>query len=91
MLQINQKLRLVKQDENNLVLEELKDVQTKNNGIVQKWQWYGYYGSVKGALTSALHKILFDSVEQKMEIKELIELIDMAEQDIINAIKNQGE
>ena len=91
MLQINDKLRIIKPDKNNIVIEELRLVTSKKNGTREEWCWCGYFGSVKAALTAALDKITFDSLEQELEIKDLIKIIDNAKQTIVNAIGNKEE
>lgn len=87
-MQINDKLRIVKQDDNNLVLEELREVKSKKLGTIKKWCWYGYYGTMKSALIGAFKKIIFDS--ECEQIKDLINIIDKAEQDIMAAIEKGG-
>lgn len=87
-MQLNDKLRIVKQDDNNLVLEELREVNSKKEGTIKKWCWYGYYGSVKSALVAAFQKTIFDS--ECEQIKDLINVIDKAKQDIVAAIEKGG-
>ncbi len=87
-MQINDKLRIVKKDNNNLVLEEFRDVESKKEGTIKKWCWCGYYGSMKSALIGAFKKIIFDS--ECEQIKDLINVIDKAEQDIMAAIAKGG-
>lgn len=89
MLQINEKLRIIGFDANNIVLEELRLVTSEEKGTREEWCWCGYYGSVKAALISALDKITSDSLEQELEIKDLIKIIDNAKETIINAINNK--
>ena len=91
-MQINDKLRIRKLDKDNLILEELREVKSKKlETTIKKWCWYGYYSTVKSALKSALDKVIFDSVEQVEQIKDLINVIDSAEQRIIAAIEKGGE
>ena len=84
-MQINDKLRIIRKDDNNLALEELRDVESKKQGTIKKWCWCGYYGCLKSALVGAFKKIIFDS--ECEQIKDLIKVIDKTEQDIIAAIK----
>ena len=85
MIQITEKLRIVQADDKNLALEELKDVTSKKSQTTNKqWCWCGWYGDLKTALLGALHKQLFDSAEEELEIKGLIERIEKVE----NYIKN---
>lgn len=85
MLQINDKLRVRRIDDKNLALEELKNVTSKKSQTTNKqWCWCGWYGDLRTALLGALHKQLFDSAEEELEIKGLIERIEKVE----NYIKN---
>lgn len=85
MIQITEKLRIVKADDKNLALEELRDVTNKKSQTTNKqWCWCGWYGDLKTALIGALHKQLFDSAEEELQIKDLIERIEKVE----NYIKN---
>ena len=85
MLRINEKLRILRLDNNNLVLEELRIVESEKKGKREKWMHCGYYGSLKATLVSALEKTIFDSVEKEVEIKDLINIIDNAKQEIITS------
>lgn len=85
MIQITEKLRIVRLDDKNLAIEELKDVTNKKTQTTNKqWCWCGYYGDLKTALLGVLHKQLFDSAEEELEIKGLIERIEKVENNIKN-------
>jgi len=90
MLQINDKLRIRKLDDNNLVIEVLKTINSEKKGIHDEWRWYGYYGNLQTALSGVLKKLLFDSVEEELTIQTIINKIDDAEYKIIKAMK-EGE
>lgn len=85
MIQITEKLRIVKADDKNLALEELRDVTNKKSQTTNKqWCWCGYYGDLKTALIGVLHKVLFDSAEEELQIKDVIAKIESVENDIKN-------
>ena len=85
MIQINNKLRIRQADDKNLALEELKDVTSKKSQTTnKKWRWCGWYGDLRTALLGALHKQLFDSAEEELEIKDLVKRIETAENNIKN-------
>ena len=91
MIQINDKLRIVKAYDKNLALEELRDVTNKKSQTTNKqWCWCGWYGDLKTALIGALHKQLFDSAEEELEIKGLIERIEKVENNIKNVKVIEG-
>lgn len=92
MIYINDKLRISKIDENCLQLEVFREVvskKTKQSSF--KWQWCGYYGSVKDALVGALKKSLYNCTENELEIKSVISRINAAEKSIIAAIEQIGK
>lgn len=76
MLQINDKIRISKLDESNLVIEKYKIVSSEEKGTRPEWVRCGYYGSVKAALVGVLKYELFDSLEEEMTLKDLINKID---------------
>lgn len=85
MIQITEKLRIVKADDKNLVIEELRDVTSQKSQTTNKqWCWCGYYGDLKTALIGVLHKSLLDSAEEELQIKDVIEKIESLENDIKN-------
>lgn len=80
MIYINDYLRISKIDENCLQLEIYRNVTSKKTKCIsKKWQWCGYYGSVKDALVGALRKSLYSCTENELEIKSVISRIDEAE------------
>ena len=87
MIQINNKLRIAKNDENNLVIEELRTITSEKKGTRDEWCLCGYYGNLKTALFGVLNKQLFDSAAEEITIQDLISKIDAAKNEIINAIK----
>lgn len=85
MIQITEKLRIRQADDKNLVIEELRDVTNKNSQTTNKqWCWCGYYGDLKTALLGVLHKVLLDSAEEKLQIKDVLQKIESVENDIKN-------
>lgn len=87
MLVINNKYRVRKLDDSNLVIEQLKIVSSETKGTREEWVWEGYYSSVAGALNSILRKQLFDSIEQEVEIKHILKIMKETEQNIIDTVK----
>ena len=93
MIYINDKLRISKVDERCLQIEKYKTVEKKENGrktgeILNRWEWAGFYGDIKSALIGVLRKQLFDSTDEELTLKQLIEKIDAAENEILKAVKN---
>ena len=87
MLVVNNKYRVRKLDETNLVIEQLKIVSSETKGTREEWVWEGYYSSVEGALNSIFKKQLFDSVEQELEIKDILKVMKEIEKNILNTAK----
>ena len=84
MIQINNKLRIIKNDEKNLAIEELRTITSEKKGSHEEWCWWGYYGSLKSALLGVLDKLLFDSAEEELTIKDIVRKIEQAEKEILN-------
>ena len=83
MIQITEKLRIVKADDKNLALEELRDVTSKKSQTTNKqWCWCGFYGTFKSALLGVLHKRLFESVKEELQLKDCIAKINEIEKEI---------
>ena len=87
MLQINDKLRIRRTDEKNLVIEEYSDkiVNPRTKEITSGWQWCGYYGTLEAAFQGVLNKQLLDSVDEELEIKDVLGKIEQVRQEIKNA------
>ena len=83
MIQINETTRIVKVDENNLAVEELKTVTNKQNITRQEWRRCGYYGSLRSALIGVLEKELFNCVDEEMTLQKLVNKIDIVIQGVI--------
>lgn len=91
MIYITDTLRISKLDDNCLQLEEYKAVTSKKHGTtVKKWCRLGYYGDIRSALVGALKKQLFDTANEELQLKDLIERIDIAVKNIEN-IKFEGK
>lgn len=92
MIQITEKLRIRRADDENLVIEELRDVTSQKSQTTNKqWCWCGYYGDLKTALLGALHKQLIDSIEEELQLKDIIDRIETAENNIKNMNIVEGE
>lgn len=88
MIYINEKLRISKFDEHNLKLEEYrKGVNPKTKEEVWSWKWCGFYGDLRSALISTLNKIMFDYADEDLTLREVLEKIDEAREQIENSIK----
>lgn len=86
MIQINDKLRIVKTDEYNLQLQGYQEiVNPRTKELRYGWVGCGWYGDVKSALIGALKKTLFDLGEgEVVTIKGVIEQIEKTENEIRN-------
>lgn len=86
MIQINDKLRIRKLDDKNLIIEEYNDkiINPKTKEESSGWQWRGYYGDLKSALLGILKKELFDSSEENLQLKDIITKIEAIENNIKN-------
>lgn len=95
MIYINNTLRIRTLDDGkNLQLEEYRKPSEKSGRIkedIEKWRGCGYYGDLKSALLGVLRKQLFDSVENEMQLKDVIEKIDKARAEIITAINEKKD
>lgn len=87
MLQINDRLRIRKNDERNLIIEEynMNILDQKTKEVRSGWQWVGYYGTLQDALIGILNKQLLDSVDEELEIKDVLGKIEQVKQEIKNA------
>ena len=90
MIQINDKIRIVRFDKLNLELQEYRkkvDPKTKN----ERYDWckVGYYGDLKSALGGTLKYCLMELTTQEIStLSELIERIDNIDKELKGAIKN---
>ena len=84
MIQINNKLRIRKLDDKNIVVEQLKTIDGKTKGLHDEWILFGYYGTLKSALKGCLDKQLFDTVNEGLQLKDIITKIENAENNIKN-------
>ena len=85
MIYLNDKLRIRKFDEQCLELEVYRKSKSKKTGEESmQWKGCGYYGDLKSALNGALKKKLFDSVENEMQIEEIVALIEKTREEIFN-------
>lgn len=88
MIYVTDTLRISKVDDKCLQLEILKEVESKETGEKRnEWKWCGYYGSLKDALIGALKKQLFNTTDENLNIQEVISRIDLAEANILKAIR----
>ena len=88
MIYINEKLRISKFDENNLQIEEYRrGINPKTKQEVWNWKWCGYYGDLKTALLGVLKNRLFASVDEELDVQEVLAKIEEARQSIITAVE----
>jgi hypothetical protein len=91
MIQINDKIRIVRFDKLNLELQEYRkkvDPKTKN----ERYDWcrVGYYGDLKSAINGALKYCLMElATEEIKTLSELIERIDNIDKELKGTIKNE--
>lgn len=86
MIQITENLRIRRADDKNVVIEELRDVTDKKTQTTNKqWCWCGYYGSIRSALLGCMDKLLIDSAEDNITVKDLISKIDNIKEQIEKA------
>lgn len=86
MIKITENLRIRRADDKNVVIEELRDVTDKKTQTTNKqWCWCGYYGSIRSALLGCMDKLLIDSAEDNITVKDLISKIDNIKEQIEKA------
>jgi hypothetical protein len=91
MIQINDKIRIVRLDKLNLELQEYRkkvDPKTKN----ERYDWcrVGYYGDLKSAIGGALKYCLMElTTEEISTLSELIERIDNIDKELKGAINER--
>ena len=89
MIQINDKIRIIRLDEKNLQLEEYrKGVNPKTKAEVWSWKWCGYYGDLKSAINGVLKHCLMElATEEISTLSELIERIDNIDKELKKAVE----
>ena len=89
MIQINDKLRIVRVDDRNLVVENLRTITSEKLGAHEEWCQCGYYGTLKSALLGCLDKQLLDFVDNDISsVTELCDKIEQCKAEIVKAIGN---
>ena len=89
MIQINDKIRIIRFDKLNLELQEYRkkvDHKTKN----ERYDWcrVGYYGDLKSAIGGALKYCLMElSTEDITTLSELVERIDNIDNELKKAVE----
>ena len=89
MIQINEKIRIVRFDKLNLELQEYRkkvDPKTKN----ERYDWcrVGYYGDLKSAINGALKYCLMElATEEISSLSHLIERIDNIDKELKKAVE----
>jgi hypothetical protein len=89
MIQITDKIRIVRLDKLNLQLETLEEVNKKDGTAAYEWKWNGYYGDLKSAIGGVLKHCLMELANEDIKtLSELIERIDNIDKELKGAIKN---
>ena len=89
MIQINDKIRIVRFDKLNLELQEYRkkvDPKTKN----ERYDWcrVGYYGDLKSAIGGVLKHCLMElATEDIKTLSELVERIDNIDKELKKAVE----
>lgn len=88
MIQINDKVRIIKLDERNLQVEEYrKCVDPKTKQESWKWKWVGYYGDLQSAFGGAIkHCGMLLSDQDFQSVQEVIAKLDKIEKDVKSAV-----
>jgi hypothetical protein len=91
MIQINDKIRIVRFDKLNIELQEYrKKVDPKTKTERYDWCRVGYYGDLKSAIGGMLKYCLMQlSTEEISDLSRLIERIDEIDKELKGAIKNE--
>ena len=89
MIQINDKIRIVRFDKLNLELQEYrKKVDPKTKTERYDWCRVGYYGDLKSAINGALKYCLMElATEDIKTLSELIERIDNIDKELKKAVE----
>ena len=89
MIQINDKIRIIRLDKVNLELQEYRkkvDPKTKN----ERYDWckVGYYGDLKSAIGGTLKYCLMELTTQEIStLSQLIERIDNIDKELKKAVE----
>lgn len=89
MIQINDKVRIRKIDELNLVVEEYRKVADRKTKQ-DRWEWKrcGYYGDLRSALGGSIKYCEMLLAEQEIKsLQELMTKLDEIDNDAKNAVK----
>ena len=89
MIQINDKIRIVRFDKLNLELQEYrKKVDPKTKTERYDWCRVGYYGDLKSAINGALKYCLMElATEEIKTLSELVERIDTIDRELKKAVE----
>jgi hypothetical protein len=89
MIQINDKIRIVRFDKLNLELQEYRNkVDPKTKTERYDWCRVGYYGDLKSAINGVLKHCLMElATEDITTLSELIERIDAIDKELKKAVE----
>lgn len=91
MIQLNDKIRIVRLDSNNVQIEEYRKVihpSTKEERY--NWVGNGYYGSFSSAISGVLRKYTTSLTEEDIKgCNAILERIEEIRNELMNAIKEK--
>lgn len=93
MLQIGKEWRIRELDDRNLIVERLETVISHKDKTTRlDWVNKGYHGSLKSAVKKVLRDATKRAVgrDERVSLEQLIERIDEAERNIIQAVMARG-
>lgn len=90
MIQINDKVRIVRVDKLNLELQEYRkivDVKTKEERY--DWCWVGFYGDFKSAIGGVLKHFTMEMTEQDIKgCENILKCLEKIDIELKNAVKD---
>ena len=91
MIQINDKIRIVRLDKFCLEVQELCNVTSKTtNEIRQEWKGKGYYGDLKSAVKGVFKNCAMSLAEEEINgWKLVLQRLNAIENELIEAMKGQ--
>lgn len=104
LIQFNSPVRIVKEDENNVIIERWEERTYKKNGEMvtsSDWRFKGYDGSIHSALHQIYRKDLLTDLYEVSDLESHLESINNAAQEIrelakvieedVNTLREKGE
>ena len=90
MIQVNDKIRIVRIDKLNLELQEYRCVVDKKTKAERyDWCWVGYYGDLRSAIGGMFKHCLMELTEKEVKgWQEIVDKIDEIEKMLKGAVEN---